>query len=219
MKLEDYKVLLLNQDLEQLDREIENLKIINEVFRSFEGGFIPQNSTPGQRTDNVINLGSLGEFSYSVYEVKDEAERRRSYSKYTYRREQWSTYSNSSLQAVIRHSLLPLLKSFDDDVVHWGYFSATKEKLVERINKKWDKYFEELEKTLDKICGSPLQEVFLNNYSDKFNQSRATVFGGPKGKAITWTTISGGYNIQQQHLRFFCKPLTNSHIKEFSISF
>ena len=212
MKLQEYKELLLNQDLNTLELELNYYNLIKEFFR--DNKKISYNQSLGERVKNTLNIEGVGEFSYFVC-TPLSAER--------FSREYFTTCSGrefrySNIKGIAIYNFCSLLRSYDESIVSWG-LSWDKEKFVKAINKKWDKYFEELEKSLDLICGSPLEEVFLNNYSNKFNQSRATVFGGPKGKAIIWTTISGGYNIQQEHLRMFCKPLSENHIKEFGVEF
>lgn len=214
MKLQEYKELLLNQDLNQLDEELTKYNIIDEFMKNNKE--ISHKKEEGKSVANTITIEGLGDFSYFVYTPLKAMKEwyRESFTVRTGRQD----FRALSFREALRYYFLPLLKSYDENLTHWGT-SWDKEKYVEKINKKWDKYFVDLEKSLDFICGSPLDEIFLNNYSEKFNQSRATVFGGPKGKAIIWTTISGGYNIQQQHIRMFCKPLTETHIKEFGVSF
>lgn len=216
MKLVEYKELLLNQDLNKLETELKRYHIIKEFLSSND---ISHNAEEGKTVKNTLTIEGLGEFSYFVYISPKE------YNNGTLRKRFMLDESNSKgyrandLREILFHHFLPLLKSYDDYLITWGSLSWGKDKYVEKIVKKWDKYFIELEKTLDKVCGSPLEEVFLKNYSDNFKQGSATVFGGPKGKAIIWTTVSGGYNIQQKHLRMFCKPLTETHIKEFGVVF
>lgn len=214
MKLSDYKELLLNQDLNHLDRELESYKIIREFSRKEREKENTYKIEEGKRVENTINVPGLGEFSFYIYTPIRMGRRPMLEFIYLGRKE----YRDLSVSRLLTYHYCPMMRSYDSTLVTWG-LSWDRDKFRKAINKKWDKYFEDLEKTLDNICGSPLEEVFLDNHSNKWKQSRATVFKGPKGKAIAWTTISGGYNIQQEHIRMFCKPLTQNHINEFKIKF
>lgn len=215
MRIEEYKKLLLDADLKRLEQEIENLYKAYELAKEVEANFnddrhrLREDREEGEYEFEIPWLRSI------TYSVKLNRYGGRSFSYYYLTNNRYKEYNY--FIDLLKDNFFPIIKSYNSNFVYWDDWS--KAKTIEKVYKKWDNYFEKLEIDLERWCGKPLQEIHLDNYSDNYKRSNGTVFGGPKGKAILWTTESGGYNVQQEHIRLYCKQLNDKLIKQFNVTF
>lgn len=212
MKIEEYKEMIITDELMSLEKELKYINSVREISREIAKTFeVEYRGT--LKPDKKVGIYEIDvpwqstPFEFEVFVKAD-------YNRVRYAAKN-SKHVHFSLGGVLREEAFPTLKTYNTYFVSHGEYDARKTE--DNIIKKWTKYFDDLEKQLENYCGIPLQEISLNNYSEQGNQMNGTVFKGPKGSVITWATVSGGYNIQRKHLRFYWKPLTDRLRKQFDI--